>query len=98
MVRLFRKDSRRVPKWYSNAPNRSGRIATRLSSSQAPSRSNAAGGGSVDTAHTVDGDLFDEQILGEDLVVGGRGVLGLLGHRDSSGTVDDFRHGVPNIR
>jgi hypothetical protein len=62
-----------VPKWYSRAPNGSGRIDTRGSTSQGRSRSKVTAG-SVDTAHAVDRDLFDQQfVAAEDFLV-------MLGH------------------
>src|ERR1044072_6908377 len=59
---LFRNDSLRVPKWYSSAPNRSGRTDTWTARPHGVSRSNGLAA-SVDTAHTVDRDLLDEQLL-----------------------------------
>src|SRR4029079_7888049 len=76
-IRLFRNDNRRVPKWYSSAPNRSGLTDTRSSSRHALSRSKGPGASSVDTAHTVDGDLLDEKVLEQRLV--GRVVPGIVG-------------------
>ena len=58
-VWFLRNDSRLVPKWYSSAPNGSGRIDTRGSTRQARSRSNVTAL-LVDAAHAVDRDLFDE--------------------------------------
>src|SRR6185312_13112862 len=80
---LFRKDNRRVPKWYSRAPKRSGLTDTHSSSRHAPSRSNEPAtaapaplplgkpspeADSVDTAHAVDGDLLHEEVLEQRLV------------------------------
>src|SRR5215472_5437567 len=56
---FLRKDSRRVPKWYSSAPNGSGRIDTRGSTCQGRSMSKP----SVDTAHAVDRDLLDQKLV-----------------------------------
>src|SRR5690606_17309063 len=60
---FFKKDSLRVPKWYSSAPNGSGRRATRGCSCQRVSRSSMIYRRSVDAAHTVDGYLFDQGFL-----------------------------------
>ena len=62
---LFRNDSRRVPKWYSSAPNRSGRTATcgcTCHGGVEVERSGPAGTGLVDTAHAVDRDLLDQDL------------------------------------
>src|SRR6185369_4319878 len=80
---VFRNDSRRVPKWYTSAPNGSGRNATdglhrypRAGSKLDPARTSWL----VDTAHAVDRDLLDQGLLDDSVF----DVL-LLGHVSSSG-------------
>src|SRR6266702_5334668 len=75
---VLRNVSRRLPKWYASAPNGSGRSATDGLSRYGRLRSSAM---SVDAAHTVDRDLFDEGLLDVDddlvvAVVGARGGAG----------------------
>src|SRR3954468_18770809 len=73
-LRLLRKDSRRVWKWYASAPKGSGRRATWLPSRHGRSRSNVMGG-SVDAAHAVNRDVLHEEVARDELRLGGR--LGL---------------------
>src|SRR5215470_11317896 len=75
---LLRNDNCRVPKWYSSAPNASGRTRTWASSRQGASRSNCAVG-SVDAAHAIDGDLLDENVVGK--AVAGNVVAGVCDGR-----------------
>ena len=78
---VFRNDNRRVPKWYTSAPNGSGRNATDGLHRYGRPGSNpgAATTWLVDTAHTVDRDLLDQGLL--DDVRNGFGLL----HGSSSG-------------
>src|SRR3954469_4519937 len=86
---VFRNDSLRVPKWYTSAPNGSGRRETCGLQRNARSGSNAgpaarAGpapvdSGSVDTAHAVDRDLLDQGLLDDGFL--GRGVVLCGSHR-----------------
>src|SRR5215470_3813317 len=83
---LLRNDNCRVPKWYSSAPNASGRTRTWASSCQGASRSNCPAG-SIDAAHAIDGDLLDEDIVGKiaGKVAGGAGDGRLLGQLGGGG-------------
>jgi hypothetical protein len=91
-VWFFRNDRRRVPKWYSSAPNGSGRIDTCPSRRHGRSRSKApwtsAAGlpviGLVDTAHAVDRDFLDQQL------VGGQFLVGALGHMATSCSIRGY--------
>lgn len=80
IVGFFRKESRRVPKWYSSAPKRSGRIDTCGFSRHLPSRSNRRAAAPptdlVDTTHAVDRDLLHEHVFDDNLVRLDRAGLG----------------------